>query len=255
MSRALLGIEIDIHTGGEDNIFPHHECEIAQSECFSGKQPFVRYWLHKRRIDLAGEKMSKSLGNVLTIPHILQKGFSALDLRYYFLSVHYRTNLKFTFPGLESARKVRLKVVDWFTTIHADSVNAIPHPRGETDPAIHEALEAFHEAMNADLNTPGALAPLFTLMNHYYASRTQKLPLYKEDARALQECIDVFQKTFGCFEEEESVLPEEVQQFLEQRLQARAEKNFKESDRLRDVIKKLGYDVRDDGKTQTAKKL
>src|SRR5437763_10901941 len=92
MARKHLGTRIDIHTGGEDNIFPHHECEIAQSEGSDG-QPFVRFWLHKRRIDMGAEKMSKSLGNILTVPDVMEKGFDPLDLRYYLLSVHYRTRL------------------------------------------------------------------------------------------------------------------------------------------------------------------
>lgn len=255
MSSALLGKEIDLHTGGEDNIFPHHECEIAQSECSSGTHPFVRTWLHKRRIDLAGEKMSKSIGNVLTIPDIVAKGFSALDIRYYFLSVHYRTNLKFSFAGLESARKVRLKVVEWMETFSAESANAVPHPNGASDSVIADAAKEFARAMNSDLNTPGALAPVFTLMNHYYALRTKKTPLYKEDVRALEEFLETVRRTFGCFESVSSDIPAEVTALLTKREQARAAKDFKESDRLRDAIKDLGYEVRDADKKQTVKKL
>jgi len=255
MSSSLLGTEIDIHTGGEDNIFPHHECEIAQSECSTGAHPFVRTWLHKRRIDLAGEKMSKSLGNVLSIPDIVAKGFSALDIRYYFLSVHYRTNLKFSFEGLESARKVRLKIVEWMETFSADAPSAVPHPKGDTDSAILSASEEFRNAMNSDLNTPGALAPVFTLMNHYYSLRTQKAPLYTEDVRALEACIHMVRTTFGCFESVASVVPADVVAIVAARQEARAAKNFKESDHLRDEIKKLGWEVRDvDGK-QIVKKL
>lgn len=255
MSSSLLGTEIDIHTGGEDNIFPHHECEIAQSECSTGTHPFVRTWLHKRRIDLAGEKMSKSLGNVLSIPDIVAKGFSALDIRYYFLSVHYRTNLKFSFEGLESARKVRLKIVEWMETFITNAASAVPHPKGETDPAIESARKEFKDAMDSDLNTPGALAPVFTLMNHYYSLRTQKTPLYKEDVRALEEFLQMVRATFGCFESVASAVPMEVQALLTEREQARAAKDFKASDHLRDEIKKLGWEVRDAEGKQTVKKL
>jgi len=125
MSRALLGDTIDIHTGGEDNIFPHHECEIAQSESVTGKKPFVKLWLHKRRIDLEGEKMSKSLGNTLMIPDICAKGFSPLDIRYYLLSVHYRTNLKFSWKGLEDSKKARRKIVEWM-----DQMNGTEETKG-----------------------------------------------------------------------------------------------------------------------------
>lgn len=255
MSSALLGLEIDLHTGGEDNIFPHHECEIAQSECSSGRQPFVRIWLHKRRIDLAGEKMSKSLGNVLTIPDILVKGLSPLDIRFALLSVHYRTNLKFSFDALDSARKVRLKVVEWMEAVGNDAGSAVPHPKGETDVAISEALKDFTDAMNADLNTPGALAAVFTLMNHYYGLRTRKALLSKEDLRELTSFIAVARETFGCFESELSAVPSDVQSLVDTRALARKNKDFKESDRLRDEVRKLGYEVRDSGGQQTLKKL
>ncbi len=137
MSSALLGEHIDIHTGGEDNIFPHHECEIAQSECVSGKT-FVNLWLHKRRIDLAGEKMSKSLGNVLTIPTIIEKGYSALDLRFYLLSVHYRTNLKFSWEGLDNAKIARRKIVEWM----GDTERAVKKLAADIEEGHSEILSA-----------------------------------------------------------------------------------------------------------------
>ena len=255
MSSALLGKEIDLHTGGEDNIFPHHECEIAQSECATGAHPFVRIWLHKRRIDLAGEKMSKSLGNVLSIPDIVVKGFSPLDLRFCFLSVHYRTNLKFSFDALESARKVRLKVVEWMETVAADEASAVPHPSGKTDPEIERAAQHFSDAMNSDLNTAGALAGLFTLMNHYYAARSRSSILTKEDIRAILAFIDTVKKTFGCFESETLTLPPDIEQLLASRADARRKKDFQESDRLRDELLKRGYEVRDAGTEQTVKKM
>src|SRR3989344_1675043 len=112
MSTKFLGEEIDIHTGGEDNIFPHHECEIAQSECAYGK-PFVRIWMHKRRVNFANEKMSKSLGNILSLSDIDGAGFSPLDLKYFFLSSHYMSHTQFTWKGLEDAKKARLKIIEW----------------------------------------------------------------------------------------------------------------------------------------------
>ena len=255
MSASLLGKHIDIHTGGEDNIFPHHECEIAQSECAFGRKPFVRIWLHKRRIDLQGEKMSKSLGNVLGIPDILAKGFSALDLRYYVLSVHYRTNLKFSFDGLGDARKVRLKVVEWMETLVKEAESSVPHPSGATDPILQESSDAFASALNSDLNTPQALAAVFSCMNRDYARRTRKLPLYKEDARALLQFITNAKQVFGCFESETAELPAAVQVLVDERVNARNKKNFKESDRLRQEIRRLGYEVRDEGTNQTVRRL
>lgn len=255
MSLALLGKEIDIHTGGEDNIFPHHECEIAQSECAVGSHPFVRVWLHKRRIDLAGDKMSKSLGNVLTIPSIMEKGYSPLDLRYYLLSVHYRTNLKFTWKGMDDARIARRKIMEWMEHVSTDAVSTVPDPKGETDPEIEKALTGFTENMNADLNTSGALASVFTLMNHEYAARKKKKQMTIEDARKLTNFINTVRRTFGCFEPEEIIIPNDVQLLVKKRGIARAEKNFAESDRLRDEIASLGYEVRDSGGEQSVRKV
>ncbi|MDD5055324.1 MAG: cysteine--tRNA ligase [Candidatus Peribacteraceae bacterium] len=253
MSSALLGEQIDLHTGGEDNIFPHHECEIAQSECSSHKKPFVRHWLHKRHIDLAGGKMSKSLGNVIGIPDIRAKGYSPMDLRYLLLSVHYRTNLKFTFDSLDSARKVRLKIVEWISELRARSSKTVPRPAtGEPPSSGH--LERFTEAMNSDLNTPAALAEIFGAMNAYYAACEKGL-FFKEDAREFLTFVDLIERTLGCFAPETFIVPANVQALLDERASARATKDFKASDRLRDEIKALGYEVRDEGKEQKVRRM
>ena len=236
MSRSLLGDQIDIHTGGEDNIFPHHECEIAQSECVTGKKPFVSLWLHKRRIDLGTEKMSKSLGNVLTVPDIVEMGFSPLDLRYYFLSVHYRTQLKFAEKGLEDAHKARRRIMEWMDTVDSSS--------DETQRT--EEKEKFADAMNADLNTPGALAVVFDAIT---ASHKEG------NAGAYKEFVNVVRHTFGCFDPEKESIPLEIEKLLDQRTAARAAKDFEASDRLRDEIRDLGYEVRDVDGDQVVKKM
>ncbi|MFA6523826.1 MAG: cysteine--tRNA ligase [Candidatus Peribacteraceae bacterium] len=239
MSRKFLGEQLDIHTGGEDNIFPHHECEIAQSEC-SGKAPFSRFWLHKRRIDMGELKMSKSLGNVLSVPDIVAKGFSPLDLRYLFLSVHYRTQLKFMEKGLEDARKARRKIVEWMSwmTLMKPVTSVDDLLPAET---VSSWSDQFADAMNADLNTPAALAIIFEAMN---ATRVGKY----FDAQGLNETlkfIAMVRKTFGCFEPEEETVPEEVQDLAKERDAARLRKDFKESDRLRDELQSRGFEVRD----------
>lgn len=251
MSRALLGDTIDLHTGGEDTIFPHHECEIAQSESVTGKNPFVKMWLHKRRIDLEGEKMSKSIGNVLTLSDIIDRGFSPLDLRYLFLSVHYRTNLKFSWKGIEDARKARHKIVEWMHDL--ESLAAGLRPCGDEcdtnhpcDPKQHQQLAdlyaQFREAMDSDLNTSGALATVFDLMTW---QRKQK-SLCADTKGNLQIIIAIIKHTFGCFEpEEKNTIPNEALQLAKKRDAVRAEKNFAESDRIRDELIAMGYDVRD----------
>ena len=246
MARKLLGSTFDIHTGGEDNIFPHHECEIAQSEC-TGSKPFVRYWLHKRRIDLGAEKMSKSLGNVLTLPDIVEKGYSPQDLRYYLLSVHYRTNLKFTWKGMDDARKARTKIVEWMSEIENSAASA----QGSTDATVVDvALKSFRDVMNADLNTSAALAVLFDTMSDFRTAGS----LHADVLVKYRELALLAAKTFGCFEKEAEEIPAEVTTLVVQRADARAQKNFAESDRLRDAIAALGYTVKDTAEGQQVKK-
>ena len=228
MSQKFLGQQIDIHTGGEDNIFPHHECEIAQSEC-SGPKPFVRCWVHRRRIDMGAEKMSKSLGNVLNISDIQEMGYSPLDLRYYFLSVHYRTQLKFTEKGLEDAKKARRRIMEW--------MEEVEQAETEETAEVDEWSKKFTAAMNSDLNTPEALAVVFDLMA--WSRNENKLGAFKDLAQ-------IVQNTFGCFDPEKAEkVPIEVKNLVDQREEARASKDFAASDRLRDEIASFGYEVRD----------
>ncbi|MDB4977818.1 MAG: cysteinyl-tRNA synthetase [Candidatus Peribacteria bacterium] len=275
MSKKFLGEQIDIHTGGEDNIFPHHECEIAQSEC-SGPAPFVRYWLHKRRIEIAldGEeslKMSKSLGNVLTIPDFIERGYDPMDVRYYLLSVHYRTNLKFSWKGLDDARKARRKIVEWISeciapkkneennrqsavkmrdAVSASGKNISPDALLETAIKIENISTAFDAAMNNDLNTSAAIAAIFSMMS---LTRTEDV---KNTEESLVAFIEKIQYTFGCFDASkvEEELPSEVQLFVDARSRARADKNFTESDRLRGEIEKHGYTVKDTSEGQIVRK-
>lgn len=240
MSRALLGDTIDIHTGGEDNIFPHHECEIAQSESVTGAHPFVKHWLHKRRIDLEGEKMSKSIGNVLTLSDISAQNFSPLDLRYLFLSVHYRTNLKFSWKGIEDAKKARTKIIEWIESIEnlvvSDTCDHDQHQQ------LADLYARFRDAMDSDLNTSGALAAVFDLMTW----QRKQAALCADTKGDLQIIIAIIRHTFGCFEpEEKNDIPEEALQLAKKRDAVRAEKNFAESDRIRDELMTMGYDVRD----------
>lgn len=247
MSRKFLGDTFDIHTGGEDNIFPHHECEIAQSESAFGK-PFVRMWLHKRRIDLGSEKMSKSLGNVLTLPDIVAKGYSPLDLRYYLLSVHYRTQLKFTWKGMDDARKARRKIVEWMEEVKTEE--RVGSSGMQKIDAV-SFMSRFVDAMNADLNTPAALAAVFDAVNAFYANR----PI---DAVCRSQLIDFIEKvrfTFGCFEDEQKSVPPAVQELVDARAAARARKDFSASDRLRDEIAAAGYEVRDMAEGQSVRPL
>ncbi len=264
MSMKFLGETIDIHTGGEDNIFPHHECEIAQSECSTGTS-FVRYWLHRRRIDIApsdaseekkaqkmSQKMSKSLGNVLVMADISQRGFHPLDLRYLLLSVHYRTPLRFSWKGLEDAHKARRKILEWMDDITSRCApESYKGAHSQADASITKYLEEFSACMNDDLNASGALAAIFDLMAW---SRTNE-HLTQPDCEALFAFIQIATYTFGCFESTDMAVPQEVLTLVEQRNAARTAKDFAESDRLRDAIKRLGYEVRDGEGGQAIKKM
>jgi len=254
MSGDLLGDTIDIHTGGEDNIFPHHECEIAQSESCTGKQ-FVRVWLHKRRIDLGDQKMSKSLGNVVTIPDILAKGWSPMDLRYCFLSVHYRTQMKFTDDAMHAAQKERSRVMEWFALVRETIAKRGKnfHDCAATK-AMCPATENFMAAMDNDLNVSEARAVIFDGMNNYYKATGGGYVPTDDQLNELAYFISMVEHTFGCFDPEEEVIPAEVQALLDARAAARASKDFQKSDELRDAIAKLGYDVKDTAEGQKARK-
>lgn len=247
MSDKFLGSPFDIHTGGEDLIFPHHECEIAQSVGSGAALPHVNYWVHKRFIDMGDTKMSKSLGNVLCLPDIKNKGFDPLDLRYYLLSAHYRTNLKFTEKGLEDAHKARRKILEWMSVVaSATPVSSAPSS------GMSESINEFKEAMDSDLNTPAALADIFAVMNFYYSNPE----ITEEDLAEYNQFITMVRNTFGCFDlEEAGDIPQQVLDLAQKRLDARANKDFAASDTLRDQIQALGYEVKDTGEGQKITKL
>ncbi|MEI8230345.1 MAG: cysteine--tRNA ligase [Candidatus Peregrinibacteria bacterium] len=250
MSRTILGEQIDLHTGGADNIFPHHECETAQSEASSGKKPFVRMWVHRRRVDIGDQKMSKSLGNVLSISDIIEKGFSPLDLRYYLLSVHYRTNLKFSWKGMEDTMKARRKIMDWMGEMEKDGKEGNDGKDSKEDAQNWSAK--FADAMNADLNVSEALAVIFDCMSW---SRNVS-GFSANDRQGLLMFIDEVRRTFGCFDPEEVfAIPADIQALVDARAAARASKDFAESDRLRDEISKKGFEVKDTGEGQKVRKM
>ena len=245
MSMKYLGETFDLHTGGIDNLFPHHENEIAQAEAATGKE-FVRTWMHCAHLRVNGEKMSKSLGNFFTLRDLLDKGWTGREIRYVLVNAHYRQGLNFAFSALEDARK-SLERID--RCVDALAARA----KDEPAPAFaQEALDAFTAAVNDDLNTPKAFAALFELVRQTNASDT-----------CSKAVLDVFQKMdavlgvifFGKAAKAE--VPAEVQALLDARAAARAAKNWAESDRLRDAIAAAGWAVKDskDGQTVTKKSI
>lgn len=251
MSSTLLGNQIDIHTGGEDNIFPHHECEIAQSECATHKKPFVRYWLHRRRINIGStsspqgvQKMSKSLGNVLSLDDIIAMGYSPLDLRYYLLSVHYRTNLKFTKKGLEDAHIARRRIVEWMREQGQREFASHGSSHDIKDFSIQKIkgfYEDFKNSMDNDLTTPAALGAVFECMNYVNSASTPG----DDGHTLLKDFVTMIQRTFGCFDIEEESIPPVVRSLVRKREEARRGGDFAKADALRNDVLALGYEIRD----------
>lgn len=241
MSIAYLGEQFDIHTGGEDNIFPHHEAEITQSECATGRSPFARFWIHSRHLLVGGEKMSKSKGNLYTLEDIEANGFSAMDLRMALLSSHYRSQMNFTWEGLEQAKKNRVTLIHTFHRLKKEgtlSESAI-FPQSEN---ANSSKNRFLAALNDDLNTPLALSILLEYAKRINSGLDNK-KVMKESALSDLSCM--LSDSFGLILEKESDIPDAIQALAEARQKARHEKNFPEADRLRDEIQKAGWSVED----------
>ncbi|HET9439260.1 MAG TPA: cysteine--tRNA ligase [Longimicrobiales bacterium] len=189
MSMAELGETFDIHTGGEDLIFPHHEDEIAQSEGATGK-PFVRYWLHVKHLLVNGEKMSKSKRNDYKLHELVERGYTEAAIRYLLLSAHYRKELNFTFEGLDDAQAALRRLVDFADRLSATSPAATDS--SELTQAAQHARAAFEAGLDDDLNTPEALAALFTFVREANAALDRGLASKQglSDARAALERMD-----------------------------------------------------------------
>jgi len=243
MATALLGDQIDIHCGGVDNIFPHHEAEIAQSEGVTGKQ-FVRYWLHCAHLLVEGQKMSKSLGNFYTIPDVLAKGYTGREIRYALIRVNYRTQLNFTWDGMKEARESLGRIDDWLQRLRETAGDKIdpPSPRLRRDEAIQLGHE-FEEALDDDLNISAALGFLFETIRETNRAMDEN----KLDAKSASAWLNWWNRINNVldFESEEAELPEEVAKLAEARAQARLAKDFRKSDELRDNLNALGWEARD----------
>ncbi len=219
MSIKYLGLPIDVHAGGVDLIFPHHENEIAQSEAAFGKK-FVRFFVEGEHLKMEGKKMSKSLGNLLTLRDLEQKGFDPLDFRYLTLTAHYRSPLSFSWKSLEAAQRARRNLM---RKSNGDG-------RGPARPAggLEKFQDKFLSRINDDLDTPGALALL-----HQTPGRGQLL---------------FSDLVFGlglAHSPRAPKIPAEIKKLLDRREEARAKKNWSEADKIREEIRKLGFSIED----------
>jgi cysteinyl-tRNA synthetase len=238
MATALLGDQIDIHCGGVDNIFPHHEAEIAQSEGVTGKK-FVNYWLHCAHLLVDGQKMAKSLGNFYTVPDVLAKGYTGRELRYALMRVNYRTQLNFTWDGMKEARESLGRIDDWVERLREISGNA----QRSASNAQRSIGSEFEEALDDDLNISAALGFLFeTIRETNRAMDENKLDA--KTATAWLSWWNRINQTLD-FESDGGELPEDVRKVAEARVQARLAKDFRKSDELRDQLNALGWEARD----------
>jgi cysteinyl-tRNA synthetase len=238
MATSLLGEQLDIHCGGVDNIFPHHEAEIAQSEGCSGRAPFVRYWLHCAHLLVEGQKMSKSLGNFFTLPDLFAKGYSGREIRYALLRVHYRAPLNFTWEGLEESRQSLARIDDWLRRLweSARAGNLQPH----RPIAIED--DGFLAALDDDLNISAALGHLFEKIRE----SNRELDTGVDSARALA-WLQWWERINNvlALEATEAKPPDEIVQMAEDRARARMDRDWRKSDELRDALNARGWDVRD----------
>lgn len=246
MAIGILGPQLDVHCGGEDNIFPHHEAEIAQSECVTGLR-FSKYWMHCKHLQVEGTKMAKSAGNFFTLRDLMDKGWSGREVRYSLLSVKYREPLNFTMDGLAAARSALSRLDEWSARL---TETAGPAP---AEPVSFPEMDAFGAALDDDLNISAALAAVFELIRETNR-RLDEGDLTPGQAKSLADWL-VGVHSVLALEPEAASLPAEVQTLLGLRSQARASKDWKASDSIRDQIASLGWAVKDTKDGQKATRL
>jgi len=236
MSMKYLGETFDIHTGGVDHISVHHTNEIAQSEAATHKK-FVNYWVHTAFMLVAGQKMSKSLGNIYRLYDLEKEGYDIMSLRYLYLQTHYRQEMNFTFPALEAAqnalRKLRLEVARWEDP--ADSSGN--HPSAD----FVEYERVFLEAVNDDLNTPKALAVMWEMVKSDEPNAAKAKSLFRMDEILGLNLHDSARQ----LKEEQGIVPDHIKELVRERQKLRKEKRFNAADQIRARIEKMGYEIED----------
>ena len=237
MSQKYLGEVFDIHTGGIDLIPTHHENEIAQSKGMCGKIP-AHYWMHGEFLLINGGKMSKSLGNVYLLQDIVDRGYDPLVYKLFCYSIQYRIKLNFTWEGMDSAKTALDRLREAYQK-HLNGTEDVP------EELISKYEKDFNEAINDDLNMPVAMSVVWEV-----AKRTEK-------SKKLAELLKKFDRVLGIKIDEykEEKIPEDIKELLTKRAEARKNKDWTESDKLRDLIKEKGYIVKDSKEGQTVEKI
>ena len=255
MSTEYLGPHLDIHTGGVDNIFPHHQNEIAQTEPCTGEH-FVKYWLHSEHLLVEGRKMSKSLGNFLKLRDLFDgknnssgKSWNALAVRYLLFSTHYRSRLDFTFAGLQAAQDTLDNLVDFARRLLEQESDKPMAP--EIGRILEQVRAKFIEAMDTDLNTPEALAAVFSLRRDINKAMGAEGGIGREAAQKTLELLDSLDKVFAldivksAHSKGQEDITEEEKALIEARQQARRERNFQKADCLRAELLERGIILED----------
>ncbi len=242
MSMKYLGETFDIHAGGIDLVFPHHENEIAQSEGATGKQ-FVRYWLHIEHLKVEGETMSKSKGNYYTFRDLAAKGYSPVGIRYFLLSVPYRKQLNFTFDALRGAEKTVESLRDFKARL--SEANPEPGMNDELHEASLRALAEFEAGMDDDLNTSVALAAVHNLTREVNTALARRR-LRADNQRELLEFLKRFDSVLNIFgDEQRAMVDSEVQTLIDERQEARRRRDFARGDDIRDQLAQRGISLED----------
>jgi cysteinyl-tRNA synthetase len=246
MSIKALGETFDLHLGGEDLKFPHHEDEIAQSEGATGK-PFVKFWLHGAHLLVEGKKMSKSLGNFFTLRDLLAKGFTGREVRYLLLTAHYRETFNFTLDGLQGAKTALARIDECVGKLRglAGGITAAPAP---------ELLEEFTSVLAHDLNISAAWGAVFKWVSETN-KRLAENALGAPAAAAALAAWEKVDSVLGVGVKTETEIPAEIQALADERTAAKKAKDFKRSDAIRDELKAKGWVIEDTPKGIKLKKI
>ncbi len=241
MSMQYLGETLDVHMGGVDLIFPHHENEIAQSEAATGKQ-FVRFWVHVEHLIVEGQKMSKSLGNFYTLRDLLAQGYEPMAVRYLLMGAHYRKQLNFTLDGLRQATTAVFRIWDFM-----DRLAELTKPgelSAELDGEVAEAERQFREALEDDMNIPHAMAAVFELANRVNPALARG-QLTAADADRVLNFFEQADRVLAFLAHDKGVLDADVERLIKEREEARKAKDYAKADAIRDELRRRGIILED----------
>jgi cysteinyl-tRNA synthetase len=253
MSMAELGESFDLHLGGEDLIFPHHEDEIAQSEGATQK-PFVKYWMHGAHLLVEGKKMSKSLGNFFTLRDLLAKGFTGREVRYLLLTAHYRETFNFTLEGLDGAKTALARIDECVAKLRERAADMLSLEKNPGQNSVVRLLPSFTAALDEDLNISGAWGAVFEWIREV----NRRLAEHSLSPTAAEMALTEWNKidsVLGIGTKSETEIPAEILALAEARVAAKKAKDFKRADQIRDELKSKGWIVEDSPKGFKLKKL